>query len=397
MVEGWVDWKTRVDNKKIREERLKRLQDEMEKNGVDALVLTWPENLRYACDLMVPYGVTWATRYAAVVFQKGSPVALPAGVDLGAFRRVMQWVEDIKPLPVEAKSWAGIIKSSLEERRVEKGKIGVDVLPFVLYQALRDALPDATFVDAEPILNSARIIKSEEEIKAIREAVEVAEYALEEAMRITKVGVTEYEIAAKSVEVMLRVGAEGIAFFPIVSSGPGTAVLRRFPTMKRVRSGELVLIDIGCLYNGYHGIVGRTICVGRPSEKQKEIYRTVYEAEMEAINTIAPGVKVSEVDRAAREVIRKAGFKEYEHKNVTGWGTGTKRLEPPVIGEPEITKVEGKEEMELQPGMVIVLEPGIFYHDDPEVGGVRLSDMVLVTEDGCEVLTKTEYDSKLLE
>ena len=392
----WNDWNSRVDHGKIRRQRLEGLQHEMKSEGVDALLLTWPENLRYACDLVVPYGVTWATRYAAVIFPEGLPVALPGGGACEPYKDIMHWVEDIRPLPVEPPNWVGTIKEVLETRRVVDGKIGIDILPFALGKALEEALPNASFVDAEKILTVARMIKSEEEIKAIREAVEVAELGIDAAIRKTTAGVTEYEIAAAAIATMVSAGAEGIAFYPIVHSGPAAARLSKLPTKKRVRDGELVIIDLGSLYNGYHGIVGRTICVGKPSEEQKKIYKTVYKAEKEAIDTMKPGIKVSEVDKVARNVIRETGYGKYMHANVTGWGTGTKRLEPPVIGEPEMTKAEGEEEPELKPGMTIVLEPGIFCRDDPEVGGVRLSDMVLVTNTGSEVLTKVRYDEKLL-
>jgi Xaa-Pro aminopeptidase len=205
-----------------------------------------------------------------------------------------------------------------------------------------------------------------------------------------KEGVREIEVAQAAERRLAEL--EPLAhpsYKTTVMSGDRAAYLDRIPTNKVIGNGELVNIDAGCYYLGYQSEFSRTVMVGKPTKEQKELYRAAFEAEQQAIKAIKPGVKTSELDRIAREIIKEAGYEKYQHPHITGHGQGLAPRDLPMIGDPGQTK-----EFIIQPNMVIALEPGIF---KPGVGGVREEDVILVTETGHEVLTKVEYDNRLLE
>ena len=167
------------------------------------------------------------------------------------------------------------------------------------------------------------------------------------------------------------------------------AIFERIATEKIIKKGELVIMDIGSVYRGYTGDIGRTICVGIPSKEQKEIYKVCYESLQTAISLIRPGVKCSKVDAAARDKIQKCGFSKYMHKLATGHQLGYGIHGEPLIGR--------SSDYPLKPNMIVCLEPRVTVYDNPQIGGVHLEDAVLVTEDGYEVLTKSPFSEDMLD
>lgn len=190
-------------------------------------------------------------------------------------------------------------------------------------------------------------------------------------------GETEQEVSQRIKLKLKALGAQP-AFRIIVASGRRAAKPHGFATNKRIKKGELVVIDFGALYNGYRSDISRTRIVGKPTRKQKKIYRIVLQAQQKAIKAVKAGAVCAEVDQAARDHVAKNGFgKNFVHS--TGHGIGRKVHEAP--------KISKRNRNRLRRGMVITIEPGIYIKG---WGGVRIEDMVLVTRQGCRVLTKAK-------
>lgn len=234
-------------------------------------------------------------------------------------------------------------------------------------------------------LERLRGLKNREEIASIKGAIAIAEGAWKKAAEMARPGMREDEVAVELEYSMRKGGGEGVAFDCIVASGPRSALPHAKPTSQSLKEGDLLLFDFGSRYRGYCSDESCTVVLGRPTEEQKRIYSIVKDAHDLAIEQVRPGVKLSEVDAAARGHITKAGHRAH-FGHGTGHGVGLVVHEWPVVAKDSVDRAEA--------GMIFTIEPGIYI---PGWGGVRIEDMVLVTHDGCEVLTTISKDLMVLQ
>lgn len=226
-------------------------------------------------------------------------------------------------------------------------------------------------------LLSLRCIKKEEEIKNIKEACQIAVKTYEYILSFVKVGMSEIEVANEMVHYMKKNGAEKESFDTIVVSGKRGALPHGKPSNKLIEDGDFITIDFGGVYNHYCSDITRTFQIGnKDNDKIKEIFDVVLEAQKAAISAIRPGKRCCDIDLVARNVISEKGYGTYFTHNL-GHSMGILCHEEP--------RFSPNEEMILKIGMVLTVEPGIYIEN---IGGVRIEDDVLVTEYGCEVLTK---------
>jgi Xaa-Pro dipeptidase len=236
--------------------------------------------------------------------------------------------------------------------------------------------PGVRFADAGPLVAALRMSKDEDEIAKMRQAAAIAETALEAVLPKIHLGVTEREIANELLLEMMRSGAQGLPFEPIVLSGPKSALPHGAPGDRRVQAGDLLLFDFGVSVGGYASDITRTFAVGHLDDELRRVYEAVKRANEAGRLAARPGVEIQEVDRAARRVIAEAGYGQYfTHR--TGHGLGLEGHEPPYACEGDTTI--------LEPGMTFTVEPGVYL---PGKGGVRVEDDVVVTATGCESLTQ---------
>ena len=247
-------------------------------------------------------------------------------------------------------------------------------------QNYREKLGAEEFVTVDDIIKELRIVKTEEELEVIARACEIADKAMLVAIEEVSEGRREREIAAKMEYAMKMDGAEKRAFDTIVASGPRSALPHGIASDKRIERGEFVVIDEGALYKHYNSDTTRTVIVGSPNERQKDIYQAVLEAQIKGVKTAKPGMTAKELDTIVRDVIREYGYGDY-FIHSTGHGVGLEIHEWPGINQ--------SDETVLKPGMVITIEPGIYI---PKFGGVRIEDTVVITENGAKRLTKTERE-----
>ena len=238
----------------------------------------------------------------------------------------------------------------------------------------RKALP-CELVPAAELLSELRRVKDAGELETMIAAQRIAERALEDILPEIRPGVTEREIAARLQYLMLHHGAEDKSFDPIVVSGPNGSLPHGVPSEKAIQSGEFVTMDFGCVYHGYCSDMTRTVAVGSATEEMRRVYGTVLAAQRAGIAAARAGVTGKDVDGAARQVIADAGYGAYFGHGF-GHGVGVEIHEAPTA-----SSASGKP---LPAGAVISAEPGIYL---PGKLGVRIEDVIRLTEDGCENLT----------
>jgi len=385
-------WKE-IDWKKLTELNIRKLQRLMQDRGVDALIVQSLDNFQYITGYRVPSNINlmhYLHRQGAVLPAEGDqPVMLAGAADIFDAKH-FHWIEDVRPMPIQIELWPKIVKSALSDHDIT-GTVALDSrMQHGLAEGIRRELGEKyRFVSGSEILETARAVKNDEEIKAYCRALAFAEVQMKVARDAVKEGVSESQVAATAEYALRMADPEAFpAWALFVMSGDRAAYLERSPSSKIIRRGEIVMIDGGCHWNGYYSEFSRHVMVGEPSAEQKSIYRIALEAEQKALEAIKPGVKASTIDKVARGVIRDAGYEKYQHPHITGHGHGLEIHDPPLIGDPGQVK-----EWIFEKGMIVAVEPGIF---KPGVGGVREEDVVLVTESGHQVLTRAEYENKLL-
>jgi Xaa-Pro aminopeptidase len=263
-------------------------------------------------------------------------------------------------------------------RKAKLQRIGVEAstMSLALYDQLAAALPKATLVPTNGLVEQLREIKDKEEVQEIRRAVRLAERVFSMLRAGLRAEQTEREVAYELEYQIRRLGGSGCAFPPIVAVGPRAALPHAVPTDQCIAADPLLLMDWGAKAHLYMSDLTRILVTGKISPKLERIYGVVLKAQEQAIAAIRPGTLMSEVDAAARSVITKAGYgKQFGHGLGHGFG----------LEIHETTRLAADQDRPLKAGMVITVEPGIYL---PGWGGVRIEDDVLVTRAGHEVLSK---------
>lgn len=227
-----------------------------------------------------------------------------------------------------------------------------------------------TWVPLKNSLDTLRRIKTAQEIKYLETAESIGDKAFSYILNILKPGMTEIEVAVELEGFMKKNGAAGISFDSIIASGINSAMPHATPSHKKIEKGDFVTMDFGCVYEGYCSDMTRTVVVGKASEKQKEIYHIVLEAQLAALEGIRPGITGSSVDKIARDIIKNAGYEECFGHGL-GHSVGLFIHENP--------RLSPLDETILEENMIETVEPGIYI---PNVFGVRIEDMVVITKDG---------------
>jgi len=263
----------------------------------------------------------------------------------------------------------------LAENMIKKIAFESNNLSYADFKKYSDSLKSIEFLTTKNIIEQIRMVKDKNEIIKMKKAAQIATESLKEVFEIIKPGMRELDIASELAYTMRKKGAQKEAFETIVVSGERSSLPHGKPSEKKIDEGELITIDMGANYQNYNSDITRTIVIGKESQKQKEIFSIVLEAQKAALEIIKPGLKCSEVDSVARNIIEKKGYgKNFGHG--LGHGVG--------LDIHEMPRVSFNDDTILLPGMVVTIEPGIYL---PKFGGVRIEDSILITEEGYEILT----------
>ena len=278
----------------------------------------------------------------------------------------------------EPTNWSGVFRQAILEAEIGSGKIGVEPrrMRVLELRFLEESAPQTQFTDAGGLLSNLRMYKDQDDVLAIRKAVNIAQQALAGTRSVIKVGTTEREIAAELTIQLLRHGSESeFPFSPIVQSGQNSANPHATPSDRKLERGDLLVIDWGARYEGYISDITRTFAIGRVDDTLAHIAQVVLDANCAARRAARPGISATNVDQAARDVIKASSYGDFFiHR--TGHGIGMEGHEAPYI--------RAGNEMVLKPYMTFTIEPGVYL---PGRGGVRIEDDVLISEGGLESLT----------
>jgi Xaa-Pro aminopeptidase len=333
----------------------------------DGVLLTSPHNMRYFSGFSGGEGAVVIVKDTAVVF-----------TDSRYTEQAQHETEgyDVKETNDYLKSACELF----EELSLKTVVLEDDILSAAGYKKLTELCAGCEFIFGASDINKLRMVKTADELDKIRRAEEIGCKAFEHILDFIRPGVAEKDIALEIEYFMRKLGAEGLSFDTIAISGARTSLPHGVPTGKSVELGDFVTLDFGCVLDGYCSDMTRTVVVGKASDEQKKIYNIVREAQQMGLDTIRAGILGSDADKAARDYIESCGYGQY-FRHSLGHGVG--------LLVHELPNLSPKSQIVLEENMVVSCEPGIYI---PSFGGVRIEDLVCVTRDCCENLTRVTKD-----
>ena len=353
--------------------RQKKLREHLATTRFDALLISHLPNIRYLCGFTGSAGLLLVEQGGSIFFTD--------------YRYDTQAHEEVTGAKVVIARKA--VLSSLGEflggrrKRARGWAIGIEAEHFTVAEKkrLNQLIPASIHLkDAPAVVERDRMVKDADELQRIRAAVALGAKLFDRALEVLRPGIKETEVAGEMEFAARRGGAEEMSFSTIIASGARSALPHGRASDQPITAGGFVVCDFGVILSGYCSDQTRTVWVGSVSQEARRAYEAVRDAQHAAIDAVRPGIAVGEVDAAARKVLRKAGLGRY-FTHSTGHGVGLEIHESPRVGD-------GQKEI-LQPGMVITIEPGVYF---PGKWGVRIEDMVAVNAGGCEVMTPTSKD-----
>jgi ectoine hydrolase len=313
--------------------------------------------------------------------------------------QTMPWIEEVHTIPIieDRRLIEGfvteILLPVLEEHGLTAGRIGIDECNTILMLALQRHLPDLEIADGDTPMQRARCIKLPGELQLLEEACAIGDAVTVTGIEAVGVGVREMEVAAEAMRTLFRLGGEyAHVMTPFVASGEHMAPPHRISSDKIIRHGDIVFIDIGACWGGYYGDIARAIICGKPSRRQQEVYTAVYRGLQAGIEKMRPGFTNADAAQAIVQTAEEYGFGGRFLSLFIGHGVGIGANEPPYIGE----TLPGSPVVEFQPGMVFAVEPLIWVDGVRGGGGVRLEEMVTITEDEAHVMSRAPFEERLL-
>jgi Xaa-Pro aminopeptidase len=395
-----VGYEARIDLGELRRQRVDKAQAERDRDDLDALLVWKDENVRYLTDLRPQLISCKSTALNGALLSAGErPVLFCSGGERDRVDLTMPWIEEVHTIPIiEHRDLiegfvTDILVPALEKRGLTKGRIGIDESNTILMLALQRHLPDLEIADGDTPMQRARLIKLPGELQLLEEACAIGDAVTVTGIETVGVGVREMEVAAEAMRTLFRLGGEyAHVMTPFVASGEHMAPPHRISSDKIIRHGDIVFIDIGACWGGYYGDIARATICGTPSRRQKEIYTAVYKGLQAGIAKMRPGFTNADAAQAIVQTAEEYGLGGRFLSLFIGHSVGIGANEPPYIGE----TLPGSPVVEFQPGMVFAVEPLIWVEGVRGGGGVRLEEMVAITEDEAHVMSRAPFEERLL-
>jgi len=352
-------------------EKLEKLRSSFGAFGIDGILITSPYNRRYISNF---------TGSAGVVL-----ISADKALFITDFRYIEQASKQCEGFEIIKFSSSIPEEVALQAKNLGIQKLGVeeDYLTFSSFKVYEKEVK-VELVPVSGVVEKLRLIKTDAEIKILKEAADIADAAFKHILDFLRPGKTELEVSNELEFFMRKAGATSSSFDTIVASGYRSALPHGVASDKVIEKGDMVTLDYGAYYKGYVSDITRTVAVGEPEAKLKEIYDIVLEAQLRGMAGIKPGMTGKEADALTRDYITEKGYGEY-FGHSTGHGIGLEVHEGPGLSS--------KTDIVLEPGMVVTCEPGIYI---PGLGGVRIEDDTLITKDHNETLTHSTKDLIIL-
>lgn len=345
-------------------DRVAKLFDAVKALNLDAIVLHKPEDIFYFSGY----------RGEGVVLLHADQRAI-----ITDFRYTEQAAAEAKGFAVlettNSRSSSLVLAEQLAALNIARVGFDDTALTVSAYQAMLKASSKVDFTSIGSACYQVRIVKDEGEKVTMRRAAQLTDETLKYILTVIKPGMTEKQVALEMLYHIRKLGAEGESFSFIVASGPNASMPHAIPTDRVIQNGDILTMDFGCKVDGYCSDMTRTVAIGQVADEIKKIYDIVLQAQLAGLAAVKPGVTGVAVDKIARDIITQAGYGQYFGHGL-GHGVGVEIHE-----QPRLSPMAG--DTLLAPGMVVTVEPGIYL---PGLGGVRIEDTVIVTEDGCENL-----------
>ncbi|WP_226581682.1 M24 family metallopeptidase [Halobacillus litoralis] len=363
--------------------RLKEFSNELKESGVDVAFINSTENFFYLTGFHTdPH----ERLLGLLVFPEADPIAVLPNMEKGQLREA-GWTHDVIGYADHENPWQ-LIKERMEEKEllsVQKAGIEKQVLSYGRSESFFGLFQDIEIEDIESRLNEMRVIKDDHEISIMKEAAELADFGVRVGTEALREGVTEMEVLASIEYELKKKGVAEMSFSTMVLFGEKSGQPHGNPGDRRLKEGDFVLFDLGVVWKGYTSDITRTFAFRTVNEQQREIYEIVREALEASLAISKPGTRIGDLDQTARDIITEAGYGDkFPHR--IGHGLG--------INVHEYPSMSHLNDGVLKKGMTYTIEPGIY---DPSIGGVRLEDDVLITEEGAITLTKTPKELQIIE
>ncbi|MGN1003177.1 MAG: M24 family metallopeptidase [Oscillospiraceae bacterium] len=346
-----------------------KIQAKLKENGLDAIVLFSDVNIRYACGFHITDGAVLITTDRAWLFTDSRYIEAARNEAVGVEVELFTGERSLAQCLADGLAACGCKAVGAEERSLAYGT----------WQVWEEKL-GVKFRPAQDILSGLRAVKEQSEVDSIVAAQRIAEKALDEVLGIIHPGMKERDLAAELTYRMMLHGGEGNSFDPICVTGAKTSMPHGVPGDEVIQAGDFVTMDFGCLKNGYCSDMTRTVAVGHVTDEMRRVYDTVYEAQMAGIAIAKAGVPGADIHNAAAKVIADAGYGPYFGHGF-GHSLGLEIHEAP--------NAAPANKAPMPAGAVISAEPGIYI---PGRFGVRIEDMLYLTEDGNINLTKAPHE-----
>lgn len=350
------------------EQRLDAVRTKLRHRHLDALLIPSPPHVRYLTNFSGSNALCLVRRDDQIFLTDGR-YALQSREEVQAFKIII----------TQRNLWEELARRKLLGRGERIG-LETEWITAQQFERVKKLFPRVKFVPASSLLDELMAVKGEDEIRLIEQAVRITDRVFDAIVKMIRPGMKELDVAAEISYLHRKFGAEADAFEPIVASGVRGALPHARATEKEIRSGEMVTLDFGCRYHGYHSDLTRTIAVGRPGKELQSIYTVVLKAQRDAIAFARAGVSARALDAVARRRIKNAGFGRYFNHSL-GHGLGLQLHESP--------RISRQSDAKLVAGNVITIEPGVYL---PEQGGVRIEDDVVIEDESCRVITRASKE-----
>ncbi len=343
---------------------LKQIRERINQLGADALLVTNPANVRYLSQFRSPEdGRVFISNDQAVLITDGRYIAQADQ-------------ESSLEVEIAPQSWLAYVSEKAGNLRLA---LEADHLTHSMFEKFAEALSQKP-IASNGLVAELRLHKSPKEIDLLKEAARITDAAFGHILNYIRAGVQEIDVALELERFMRKQGAESKSFEIIVASGYRSAMPHGVASDKVIEMGDLVTLDFGAKFAGYHADMTRAVAVGEISDELKAMYDAVLEAQTTALNALAPGKNGQELDALARSLLAKAGLEQYFSHGL-GHGVGLDIHEGPRLSK-QVSQV-------LEPGMAVTVEPGVYI---PGNGGVRIEDLAVITESGFERLSLSSKD-----